>query len=218
MDISNAFNPGLYKITCLKNQKFYIGQSCNVLSRLGRHTDSLENDRHDCIELQKDFNKYGKSYFKFEVLKWGSEFNSKVDRQEHENLLLKSILTVNSYNKHSTLETFSARCVKIYNKVYLSLNEAAKQENQSKTNLIRKCRDKKNENYEFLKQQSTIKYRFHSARTCQVKDQVYNSLNEAAKALNVNHSTIKYRIMSKKFPDYFFVNKISRSNDYPEEE
>lgn len=60
MDISNLFNPGLYKITCLKNNKIYIGQSSNVLSRLGRHVDNLEKDRHDCLELQNDFNEYGR--------------------------------------------------------------------------------------------------------------------------------------------------------------
>ena len=65
MDVSNFFNPGLYKITCLTNQKIYIGESENVLSRLGRHVESLEKKRHDCVELQTDFNLYGKKYFKF---------------------------------------------------------------------------------------------------------------------------------------------------------
>ena len=32
----------------------------NILSRLGRHSDELLNNKHDCLELQKDFNKYGK--------------------------------------------------------------------------------------------------------------------------------------------------------------
>ena len=68
MDISYLFNPGLYTITCLKNNKIYNGQSSNVLSRLGRHADNLENNRHDCLELQKDFNKFGKIFFKFESL------------------------------------------------------------------------------------------------------------------------------------------------------
>ena len=50
MDVSILFNPGLYKITCLKNNKIDIGQSSNVLSRLGRHVDNLKNNRHDCFE------------------------------------------------------------------------------------------------------------------------------------------------------------------------
>nr|YP_009184857.1 putative GIY-YIG homing endonuclease [Jenufa minuta]ALO63010.1 putative GIY-YIG homing endonuclease [Jenufa minuta] len=68
MDISSLFNPGLYKITCLKNNKIYIGISLNVLSRLGRHTDNLEKNRHDCFELQQDFNQFGKKSFTFEAI------------------------------------------------------------------------------------------------------------------------------------------------------
>ena len=67
MDISSLFNPGVYRITCLKNNKVYIGESANLLGRLGKHSDALEQNRHDCFELQKDFNHYGKSFFVFEI-------------------------------------------------------------------------------------------------------------------------------------------------------
>ena len=60
MDLSDLFNPGLYKITCTANQKQYIGESSNVLLRLGRHTDSLQKNQNDCAEMQKDFHKYSK--------------------------------------------------------------------------------------------------------------------------------------------------------------
>lgn len=69
MDISDLFNPGLYLITCLKNGKVYIGKSSNILSRLGRHVDNLENNRHDCLELQNYFNRFGKKYFKLKAQK-----------------------------------------------------------------------------------------------------------------------------------------------------
>ena len=55
MDVSHLFNTGLYKISCLKNNKVYIGESSNVLSRLGRHVDNLENNRHDCLRITKRF-------------------------------------------------------------------------------------------------------------------------------------------------------------------
>jgi hypothetical protein len=60
MEVSALFQPGLYKITCLKNSKVSIGQFENILGRLGRHTESLEKKRHDCSELQNDFNLYKK--------------------------------------------------------------------------------------------------------------------------------------------------------------
>lgn len=45
MDV--LFNPGIYKITCstLKNNKVYIGQSNNLLVRLGRHAEKLQVSR-----------------------------------------------------------------------------------------------------------------------------------------------------------------------------
>ena len=89
MDISKLFNPGLYKITCLKNKKSYIGQSSNVLNRLGRHCDALENNRHDCTELQKDFNKYGKSAFIFESLEIGDQYFNEILRKTKENQYIK---------------------------------------------------------------------------------------------------------------------------------
>lgn len=81
MDVSPLFNPGIYKITCLKNEKIYIGESTNVLSRLGRHSDNLENNRHDCLDLQKDFNKYGKQVF--ELLEFGPELQLELTRKRN---------------------------------------------------------------------------------------------------------------------------------------
>lgn len=61
-------NKGIYKITNLKNQKFYIGQSKNLNNREHSHFYKLEkNDHHNEI-LQKSFNKYGRENFIFEVL------------------------------------------------------------------------------------------------------------------------------------------------------
>ena len=62
------------KLDVLKNNKVYIGESTNILSRFGRHSDNLENNRHDCFELQQDFNKYSKTDFVFKVLELGPEF------------------------------------------------------------------------------------------------------------------------------------------------
>ena len=63
-----------YKITCLKNGKVYVGESQNVFHRLGRHTTDLQENRHDCPELQQNFNKYGKNAFKFESLTVDSKY------------------------------------------------------------------------------------------------------------------------------------------------
>jgi group I intron endonuclease len=70
MDFSSLFTAGIYEIRCLKNNKVYIGESANLLSRLGQHSDTLKNNRHDCFDLQQDFNKYSKTDFVFKVLEF----------------------------------------------------------------------------------------------------------------------------------------------------
>ena len=91
MEVSALFQPGLYKITCLKNNKIYIGQSENILGRLGRHSENLEKNRHDCQELQNDFNCYGKAYFIFEALKdtYGPQFTKQGFREQYEQKLFQ---------------------------------------------------------------------------------------------------------------------------------
>ena len=59
---------GIYKITNLKNQKFYIGQSKNLNNREHNHFYQLERNEHHNEILQNSFNKHGKENFIFDVL------------------------------------------------------------------------------------------------------------------------------------------------------
>lgn len=88
MDISFLFQPGLYKITCLKNSKVYFGESANLFARLGQHTQSLEAQQHDCKALQTDFNRYGKKNFRFEIVSdcLKKPFTGRALRQHYESL------------------------------------------------------------------------------------------------------------------------------------
>ena len=153
---------------------------------------------------EKDFNKYGKQYFKFESLETDIKYNDEKCRKQKEILLINKI-KINSYNKFDSINYSSARSVLIKNKRYSSLNKAAQKLNESKTNLIRKCLNKNNLNYQFIEQKSTLKYKFRNPTSCIIDNIVYTSLNQAAKAVNINHSTIKYRILSDKFPNYKYV-------------
>jgi len=60
---------GIYKITNLVNNKFYIGSSSCFYRRWDRHMYLLKNNKHSSIYLQRAFNKYGAQNFKFEVIK-----------------------------------------------------------------------------------------------------------------------------------------------------
>nr|AOC61479.1 putative GIY-YIG homing endonuclease [Rhexinema sarcinoideum] len=218
MDVSALFQPGLYKITCLKNQKVYIGQSENILGRLGRHTESLEKNRHDCQELQKDFNFYGKENFVFEALKntEGADFTKLAIRKYFEQRLIQQTNSLLLYNKPPINSTqYFAQKVKIKGKLYSSLKKAAQSLKESRTNIFRKCLDPKNGDYELIETnlleenlnlKLTQKYYFKAFLPCEINNQYYGSLNQASKALGIDRKTIKKRIQSPSYPNYRLLN------------
>jgi group I intron endonuclease len=59
---------GIYKIVNIKNNKFYVGSSKNLMNRWKEHSYSLRKNKHiNCI-LQRAWNKYGEQSFNFEII------------------------------------------------------------------------------------------------------------------------------------------------------
>ena len=73
-DVENS-NCGIYKITNLKNNKAYIGQSTDIKSRWNNHKIELRNNTHRNSHLQNSFNKYGEDAFEFRILERTFEEN-----------------------------------------------------------------------------------------------------------------------------------------------
>lgn len=59
---------GVYKITCIPNNRIYIGSAKNIKIRWNRHINDLNLDKHINIYMQRSFNKYGIDNFKFEIV------------------------------------------------------------------------------------------------------------------------------------------------------
>jgi group I intron endonuclease len=59
---------GVYQITCLSNNRIYIGSSTNIDARKKQHFSSLKHGKHENQHLQAAYNKYGKDNFVFRVL------------------------------------------------------------------------------------------------------------------------------------------------------
>lgn len=59
---------GIYKITCLKSSKIYVGQAIDIEDRWKTHIQCLNRNKHHNIHLQRAWNKYGKSNFTFEII------------------------------------------------------------------------------------------------------------------------------------------------------
>lgn len=58
----------IYKITCISNNKIYIGSASHYDKRMGTHISLLRKGEHDNPYLQSSFNKYGESSFIFEII------------------------------------------------------------------------------------------------------------------------------------------------------
>ena len=59
---------GIYKITCTVNNKIYIGQSIDLLTRLYAHKSRLKKNKHENTYLQEEWNEYGEKNFIFEIV------------------------------------------------------------------------------------------------------------------------------------------------------
>ena len=68
-------NCGIYKITNLKNNKAYIGQSTDIKSRWINHKRELRNNIHRNSHLQNAYNKYGEEAFEYRILEATFEEN-----------------------------------------------------------------------------------------------------------------------------------------------
>jgi group I intron endonuclease len=67
--VMNDFNVcGIYKITNLKNNKFYIGSSHNIKTRIHKHFELLKRNKHHSTYFQNAYNKYGRKLFIYEIL------------------------------------------------------------------------------------------------------------------------------------------------------
>ena len=72
MSIFNNINnePGIYEIYNKINCKRYIGQSINVRTRLLKHRNFLNKNKHQNNHLQNSWNKHGEDNFEFRVLEY----------------------------------------------------------------------------------------------------------------------------------------------------
>jgi group I intron endonuclease len=75
-------NSGVYKITCVINNKIYIGSSKNISKRWKVHVNQLDSNNHINEFLQNSWNKYGECNFVFEILE-NCEEDSLLSREQY---------------------------------------------------------------------------------------------------------------------------------------
>jgi len=69
-------NCGIYKISNLISNKFYIGSSIDINRRWKEHKNDLKKNKHDNEYLQNSWNKYGEETFLFEIIEIVNDKNN----------------------------------------------------------------------------------------------------------------------------------------------
>jgi group I intron endonuclease len=80
-DSVNDFS-GIYKITNIITDVIYVGRSETIIKRWKRHIKTLDEKIHENIKLQRSWDKYGESNFRFEVLKYILDTNLLVEAEQ----------------------------------------------------------------------------------------------------------------------------------------
>jgi len=58
----------IYRIRNIIDDHYYIGSTVDSRKRFWAHRKALRSNTHDCIHLQRAWNKYGEDFFKFEII------------------------------------------------------------------------------------------------------------------------------------------------------
>lgn len=154
---------GIYKIYCSKTNKTYIGESQNLLERFGNHFGHLNRSTHDCCQLQKDWDKYGKQSFTVEILCIGParsfeaswKWQHKKKRVARQNEFIANLPLHERYNPSSSNNNGVYRqTIEIENQTYSSIASAAETLNLSQTTIRRRL--------------DSVKYPCYARKTVQV--------------------------------------------------
>jgi group I intron endonuclease len=75
-------NCGIYKITNIINNCYYIGSSINIKRRWKEHVNMLTKNKHNNVLLQNSWNKYSEKSFKFEVIELTNDRNKLIELEQ----------------------------------------------------------------------------------------------------------------------------------------
>lgn len=89
---------GVYKIKNKINDKLYIGSSVDINLRFKAHLNSLRNNKHKNIYLQRAWNKYGEENFEFSIIECVENIDSLIEVEQKYLDGFKSYSKENGYN------------------------------------------------------------------------------------------------------------------------
>jgi group I intron endonuclease len=94
--------PGVYRITCLRNLKMYVGGTSNLYMRRANHLNRLKNGGH-ARRLQADWDRYGREAFEIDVIQYVDDVD---DLHECEQFWIEALQTTDPRHGYNTVAAF----------------------------------------------------------------------------------------------------------------
>jgi predicted GIY-YIG superfamily endonuclease len=215
MNLFEFKHGGIYKITCIKNNKVYIGQTDCFVRRCFQHLKLFKDKKHNCLKLQEYVTIYGLDSFKFEIIVKENNFKK---RLQLEKKYIKNTLETLLYNpikKHNfKTNPRVAQRIKIHDIIYPSIREASRQINESTRNIGLKLNDISNTNYQRLDYHKNIYFDTYKVK---INDNIFESTRSVVNAgLAKTTRQVRDRCKSKNWSNWELIE--NRSNDYPARE
>lgn len=181
----------IYIITCLVNNKVYVGKDINFPERLREHKYDLKKNTHHNNHLQNAYNKYGIENFTFEILEeHPKEFLNSMEHywcnmlQAHNRDYGYNIAPTNPYGKSSASEETKKK---------MSMVKMGKKHTQSSKDKISKSNfGKKSPHTSFYNKLYKSKKVINNTT-----GEIYTSIKETAKMLKMDYSYISKMLLNK---------------------
>ena len=207
---------GIDQIHCLINQKVYFGQSSSILERSGRHLTLLNNNCHECLQLQTDWNQFGIHNFELTILIVEESLTKRLEleRQYIQNLgsdLCYNVIVKTGFQSHQTSQKIAFN-----GNFFMSIREAERVTRVSKTTIIRKLANPEEKDCYRLEKIPLNRGKYNFI----INNKIYSSTREVLAAnLAQTDDQVRQRCRSNssKWCNWQMVQK-KRSNDYPDGE
>lgn len=212
-----TMGPGLYLIYCKPKALFYIGQSINTISRLGRHYDNLCCGKSDSKAMQNDWDNYGSESFLFISLAVGSEYEYSDTREQIERYLI-ALNKDQVYNISGNNFPGPTRKVRVLyeSQFFDSIASAARATGISKTQIRRLLDDPTNFDWQQVSDDLTDETAIlnnEKAKPIEIDGKSYNSIKDAERQIKISRRTILRRLKDNRYTNYKYLQKKEKETD-----
>jgi group I intron endonuclease len=206
MNLFEFKDGGIYKITCIKNNKVYIGQTDCFVRRCSQHLKNFKDKKHACKELQEDINLYGLENFKFEIIINENNLKKRLqlEKQHIENTLeelLYNPIRIHNFKNQPRV----AQRIKIHDIIYPSIREASRKIKQSPRNIGIKLNDTSNKDYQRLDYHNNFYFDTYKVK---INNQIFESTSSVVDAgLAKTTKQVRDRCKTKKWSNWELIEK-----------